>query len=159
MRGIQWAQQPQPAAGPDAVVLGGWEPVTARDLTWTRRQLSAALHDDAGPVAAVQDAVDRLLLCYEELASNALRHGRPTVRVQVISDGSLWLLDVSDADPDTPPVPATDRDPAHGGMGLQMVAEACAAHGWWVAGGRKHVWAQTDSGLAQEPVARDAAAS
>jgi hypothetical protein len=42
------------------------------------------------------DAVEKLLLAYEELASNALRHGRRPVRATVTAVGSSWLLDVSD---------------------------------------------------------------
>ena len=148
-----WAKRPRPVVAPDAVVLGAWEPVTPGDVTWTRRQLAAALHDGARLAAVVEGAVERLLLCYEELASNALRHGRPPTRTEVISDGRRWLIDVSDASPDAAPVPATDRDPADGGMGLLMVAQICAAHGWWVDGGRKHVWALLHHGPDEEPAA------
>ncbi|WP_281256834.1 ATP-binding protein [Blastococcus aggregatus] len=120
-------------------------------MSRTRRQLSAVLHDDARPGGVVQSGVERLLLCCEELASNALRHGRPPARVQVVSNGRGWLIEVSDADPDSPPVPAADRDPAHGGLGLYMVARVSAAHGWWVADDRKNVWAQIDGMHAEEP--------
>ena len=39
------------------------------------------------------------------------------------------------------PTPAVDRDPAQGGMGLHLVARMSVAHGWYVDGGCKHVWA------------------
>ena len=39
------------------------------------------------------------------------------------------------------PAPAVDRDPAKGGMGLHLVAELAVAHGWYVDGMAKHVWA------------------
>ena len=68
-----WAQRPRPTPGPDATAVGRWAPTTPADLTAHRRQLSAVLQDDAG---ADEVAVERLLLAFEELASNALRHGR-----------------------------------------------------------------------------------
>ncbi|CCH88149.1 Histidine kinase (fragment) [Modestobacter italicus] len=52
-----------------------------------------------------------------------------------------WLIDVSDACPDSPPAPAVGRDPALGGLGLHLVARLAAAVGWAADGGRKHVWA------------------
>jgi hypothetical protein len=49
------------------------------DLTADRRRLSAALHDGARPPGADEGAVERLLLAYQELTSNSLRHGRRPV--------------------------------------------------------------------------------
>jgi hypothetical protein len=151
-----WAQRPRPVTDGDAVVLAAWNPVTPREVTVGRRQLSAALHDGARPPATTEDGVERLLLCHEELASNAVRHGRPPVRVEVLAGPGWWLLEVSDAAPKHPPVPTADRDPAAGGIGRQLVPRVCAAHGWYVAGGRKHVWAVVHHQPAEEPAAIDA---
>jgi hypothetical protein len=52
-----------------------------------------------------------------------------------------WLIDISDRATGRAPQPTTDRDPALGGMGLQIVATLSALRGWTVAAGRKHVWA------------------
>jgi two-component sensor histidine kinase len=147
-----WVPRPRPATDPGAVVLGKWEPASVAELTGCRRQLSAALHDGARPPAAQEAAVERLLLAFEEIASNALRHARPPVQVVLTASGGAWVLDVSDADPDRPPVPATDRDPAHGGLGLPMVARITGAQGWTVEDGRKHVWAQVHYAIAEESV-------
>ena len=87
------------------------------------------------------DDVDRLLLAYEELASNGFRHGGPPVQVTVSAGSTGWLVDVTDGAPEHPPAPAVDRDPASGGMGLYLVARLAAAHGWFAECGRKHVWA------------------
>jgi len=104
-------------------------------------QLSAALHDGARPSGAHEGAVQRLTMAFEELASNALRHGRAPVEVTVTTTGTGWLLEVSDAAADSPPIPAIGRDPALGGMGLFLVARICDAHGWTVDDtGRKVVW-------------------
>jgi hypothetical protein len=48
---------------------------------------------------------------------------------------------VTDAALDLPPLPITDRDPAEGGMGLQMVGRLAEDHGWSVSGGRTTVGA------------------
>ncbi|MGR6967990.1 ATP-binding protein [Geodermatophilus sp. URMC 61] len=85
--------------------------------------------------------LEELLLVYEELTSNGLRHGRSPVFVRVATTGDGWLVDVTDAAVDHPPVPAVDRDPADGGLGLHLVARLCRAHGWIVDDDRKHVWA------------------
>src|SRR5687768_224319 len=66
-----WGQRPGPESG-SALVIG-------------RRGLSAALHDGARPPDADEGAVERLLLVYEELTSNALRHGRRPVEVTLAS--------------------------------------------------------------------------
>jgi hypothetical protein len=36
---------------------------------------------------------------------------------------------------------AVGRDPAQGGLGLQLVDRLCDSHGWLVDAERKHVWA------------------
>jgi two-component sensor histidine kinase len=116
------------------------------ELTADRRRLSAALHDGARPPGADEGSVERLLLAYQELTSNALRHGRWPVGVTVTSTGTGWLLEVSDAAADRPPSPAIGRDPEQGGLGLRMVAQLCDAHGWDTDGDRKIVWARIDYG-------------
>jgi signal transduction histidine kinase len=101
---------------------------------------------DGGPAEAPaagtdEDAAEQLVLAFDELASNALRHGRPPVVASVVSGRGGWLLDVSDTAPEDMPTPAVDRDPSYGGMGLHMVARLALAHGWYVDADRKHVWA------------------
>jgi hypothetical protein len=49
------------------------------------------------------------------------------------------------------PAPAVDRDPAQGGMGLHLVARLAVAHGWYVDGGHKHVWACLPTTADREP--------
>ena len=101
-----WAQRPRPTPGPDATAVGRWKPTTAAELTAHRRQLSAALQHATGAADADEVAVERLLLAFEELASNALRHSRGPIRVTVTADRDGWLLEVSDAAADRPPTPA-----------------------------------------------------
>lgn len=139
-----WTHRSPPVPGPGASVLGHWEPTGLADLTAHRRQLAAALHDGGRPRAADEGAVERLLLAFEELGSNALRHGHPPVRVTVTTVAGAWLLEVRDAAADRPPTPAVDRDAAEGGLGLFLVARICGEHGWTVEAGHKVAWARID---------------
>jgi len=142
MNPLPWPAGPRPAPEDDARTVGRWEPAGLADLTADRRQLSAALHDGARPPAADEDGIERLLQAYDELTSNALRHGRDPVEVIVTSSDTCWLLEVSDAAPARPPSPAVGRDPGQGGLGLDLVARLCDAHGWAPDGNRKIVWAR-----------------
>lgn len=109
---------------------------TAAEASHARMRLRSALVAEEVP----EDTECRVLLAFEELVSNGVRHGRPPVIATVIADDG-WLLQVSDAAPNRPPVPALDRDAAAGGMGLGIVARMATAYGWTVEGGRKTVWA------------------
>ncbi len=153
-----WRRRPVPTVGPDAVAVGHWEPVTPMDVTIIRRQVTAALHGGDRRWTAVsagapvsEGAAERLLLCVEELASNALRHGRLPVTVDLVAVAHSWLLTVADAAVTAPPIPAIDRDAADGGLGLYVVARISAAHGWTVEATRKLAWASIDYTRAEAP--------
>ena len=108
-----------------------------------RRHASTAVRPDNARSA---DLLDQLVLALDEMASNALRHGGGGVRAAVGVTGEAYLLQVSDAAVSAPPVPAVGRDPSEGGLGLYLIAELAASHGWYVRDGRKHVWALLVSG-------------
>ncbi|MGY1806581.1 ATP-binding protein [Blastococcus sp. SYSU D00669] len=103
--------------------------------------LRSRLGDVGLPRDPDDPAAEQLVLAFDELASNALRHGGTPVVATVVAGSGGWLLDVSDRDPETMPSPAVDRDPAQGGLGLHLVARLSVAHGWYVDGSCKHVWA------------------
>jgi anti-sigma regulatory factor (Ser/Thr protein kinase) len=121
-------------------VSDAWEAplTTVADVTAARLRLRAEL---AG-TWRTGEPEDDVLLAFEELASNALRHGGRPVRVTVAATSSAWHIEVSDSAPHRPPVPAVGRDAAEGGLGLYLVARLSSAHGWWSDGERKHVWAR-----------------
>jgi two-component sensor histidine kinase len=137
--------------------VGRWTPSTLAELTAARRRLRAVLGDDL-PSAPHEGASDALLLAFEELASNALRHGTLPVEAVVTRVGASWLLEVSDAASGIPPAPSADRDPALGGLGLSLVARLADGHGWTLAGGRKVVWACLSVATPTVPSARSSAA-
>jgi anti-sigma regulatory factor (Ser/Thr protein kinase) len=143
MREVFWPPSPLPDPDRSGGRIGRWQPVHPADVTTSRLQLSAALHGGSRPA---EGAVERLVLAFEELASNAVRHGRAPVEVVVtMLAARSWLLTVSDAAGDLPPTPAIGRDAALGGLGLYLVAEITDAHGWTrTPDGRKTVWARVD---------------
>lgn len=147
-----WGRRRPPAAGADATRLGLWQPSSPADLTASRLQLAAVLHNGAPQQGlAVEGAVERLLLTFEELVSNGLRHGRAPVRATITADDTYWLLEVGDTAADRPPTPAVDRDASRGGLGLYLVARICGAHGWDSDGHRKTVWARIDHTRTEAP--------
>jgi anti-sigma regulatory factor (Ser/Thr protein kinase) len=154
MTEVLWGHRPPPGPGPGVSTVWRAEPVTPGELTALRVGLRAALTDGARPDGADDDDIERLLLAYEELASNGLRHGLAPVRVVVTTTASGWLLEVTDAATDRPPLPAVDRDASEGGLGLYLVARLCAAHGWTVTAGRKSVWAQIEFARTRTPAQR-----
>ena len=140
---VRWLHQPPDPVGESSAVWTA-EPVGLAQLSDQRGQLRGLLGERSRAPGAGPDDGDRLLLVFEELASNGLRHGRPPVRAVVVTLPSGWLVEVSDAAVDESPEPAVDRDAADGGMGLFLVARLAAAYGWVVRDGRKSVWARID---------------
>ncbi len=131
------AGQLWPSATPPSATDGrSWDLSGIAQLPRMRGDVRALLDDTVD-----EELRDRLVLALDEMASNALRHGRGRVRAAVRRADSAWLLEVSDAAADQPPTPAVGRDPSQGGLGLYLIAELSSAHGWYVQDGTKHVWA------------------
>ncbi|SFF63914.1 ATP-binding protein [Blastococcus tunisiensis] len=118
-----------------------WHLAGLHQLPEARAALRSRLGATEPPHPHEDSGGERLVLAFDELASNALRHGERPVVATVVAGSGGWLLDVSDRAPESMPSPAVDRDPAQGGMGLHLVARLSVAHGWYVDDGHKHVWA------------------
>jgi anti-sigma regulatory factor (Ser/Thr protein kinase) len=103
-----------------------------------RRHTDAAVQPDD---EASADLRDQLVLAFDEMASNALRHGGGEVHAVLRLTEDSYLIEVSDQAEDAPPSPAVGRDPSEGGLGLYLIAEMASLHGWYVREGHKHVWA------------------
>ena len=137
MARLAWPVRPLPDGRGE---VWRWDLATLAELPGARAGLRSRL-GVVGVPADEDTSGERLVLAFDELASNALRHGESPVIATVIAGSGGWLLDVSDRAPGTMPTPAVDRDPAQGGMGLHLVARLSVAHGWYVDDGAKHVWA------------------
>ena len=138
MGGHSWPLRPLPDGRGE---VWRWDLGSVAQLPGARSGLRERLDSVGMPSTSDESAAERLILAFDELASNALRHGECPVVATVIAGSGGWLLDVSDRAPQQLPEPAVDRDPAQGGLGLHLVARMSVAHGWYVDGGAKHVWA------------------
>jgi anti-sigma regulatory factor (Ser/Thr protein kinase) len=147
-----WPRTPVPSVSGD---VWHWQLETMPVVSRVRADLRARVAHPSVSSGSTEDARDGLLLVFEELASNAVRHGGGSVRAVVVAGPWGWLLDLSDEAPDRPPVPAVDRDPALGGMGLHLVAQLSTDFGWEGRPGRKHVWATLPSGLKSVETSRE----
>ena len=133
-----WPRRPLPDGRGE---MWRWELGGLAQLPAVRAALRSRLGQTGFPLADDDTPGEGLVLAFDELASNALRHGESPVVATVVAGSGGWLLDVSDRAPGMMPAPAVGRDPAQGGLGLHMVARVSVAHGWYIDGGAKHVWA------------------
>ncbi len=139
----QTAGSAWPAATPPHAFDGlQWDLQDIAELPSVRAQVrrhvaASAQRDD--PRSA--DLRDQLVLALDEMASNALRHGRGHVQAAVRLTDNSYLIEVSDQAASSPPTPAVGRDPSEGGLGLYLIAELATHHGYYVRDGCKHVWA------------------
>lgn len=139
-------------ASPPPPSAGGWcwGLTRVHELPAVRAELREHLArrgPGAAPVPA--DHVDQVVLAFDELASNALRHGGGEVLAAVRDSGPNWLIEVRDGDATRAPAPAVGRDPGLGGLGLYLIADVAVAHGWQVRDGHKSVWALIPRGAAR----------
>jgi len=142
-----WSAAPVPDVDGD---VWRWTLPGIAHLPRVRGDLRARVTHPSVILNSSEDARDGLFLVFEELASNALRHGGGEVIALVVVERNGWLLSLSDEAPDRPPVPAVDRDPSLGGLGLHLVAELAWEHGWMAVGGRKDVWARLSAGVPED---------
>jgi anti-sigma regulatory factor (Ser/Thr protein kinase) len=142
MNGRLWIRQAPPRPPSTASDVWRDDVLSPAGITFSRSLLRRHVKETPLPAGVDDDDVDVLLLAYEELASNAVRHGRLPVHVTVTAMDDGWLIDVVDGAAECAPIPSVGRDPAHGGLGLHLIARLCTTHGWWTEVDRKHVWAR-----------------
>lgn len=95
-----------------------------------------------GPHAfALADPAERVLLVGTELAGNALRHATPPVTLRLSRSARGWMVLVSDAHPQSPPVQGERGAGGQGRRGLLIVEALSSATGWCTDGDVKKVWA------------------
>ena len=129
----------RPPRGSDCTT---WSPQHLRDLPKVRREfrtwITAAT---SGSPRSGDDGIEEFVLALDELMSNALRHGRAPIEVEVCASEGSVLLQVADRATEDPPRPTSTRDPSDGGMGLGMIADFALDCGWFAADDQKVVWA------------------
>jgi anti-sigma regulatory factor (Ser/Thr protein kinase) len=135
--GLVWPSSPPPPAGDG----WHWELSDVSELPRLRAELRRGLAERSSGDAAAVEMDEAVVLAFDEMASNALRHGGGGVRARVQQTADAWLIEVRDSAPHTPPQPAVGRDPSQGGLGLYLIAEMANDHGWHLADGQKSVWA------------------
>jgi anti-sigma regulatory factor (Ser/Thr protein kinase) len=135
--GLAWPSSPPPPAGDG----WHWELGHVSELPRVRAQLRRGLAERSRGDAAAVELDEAVILAFDEMASNALRHGGGGVRARVQQTSDAWLIEVRDSAPLSPPQPAVGRDPSQGGLGLYLIAEMANDHGWHLADGQKSVWA------------------
>ncbi|MBB2945211.1 hypothetical protein FB565_004944 [Actinoplanes lutulentus] len=139
-----------------AAELGSWTIEDYHGLRILRVELRRAVGElglvgvSAGPAGSggrpsadddEDDVAERIAVVATELATNALRHGRPPASVRLLRVTDLLIVDVSDQDPDGEPRFDLERPLGQGGLGLLLARTFAVDVGWYRAGAGKHVWA------------------
>ena len=109
--------------------------------------------------STLDDIPEKMVLVVSELATNALRHGKPPTIVTLMANVHEQLLDVADHDVASAPQIARGREIGEGGFGLVLAHQLALDVGWYVTGPAKHIWARfpihtrsSAQRLAEQPV-------
>jgi anti-sigma regulatory factor (Ser/Thr protein kinase) len=124
---------PAPVPFPAALLLRRWSLSSVGELRVLRSGLRVAVRDT--------ELLDRMAVVATELATNALRHGRPPAVVQLLAEPGRLILDVSDPDVTGEPFFDTRRPLGQGGLGLRLVRTFAIDSGWYRTEVAKHIWA------------------
>jgi serine/threonine-protein kinase RsbW len=123
-------------------VVRVWQLASIDELSMLRTSLHEELTGrPLAPDGALDEVPEKIVLVASELATNALRHGRPPTTVHLLTDGDEYIVDVVDQDTSSAPVVAAPRLPGDGGFGLVLAQRLALDVGWFVDDG-KHVWAR-----------------
>ena len=128
--------------GPDYEPVRIWVVDSAKNLGELRASIVAELAAVAGkPPVALGETADHMVLIATELATNAIKYGRPPVIVKLMRANGVLLLDVADHDTSTQPYLAGTRPEGEGGFGLRIARRLAQDVGWYTEEPAKHVWA------------------
>ncbi|MEU8664576.1 ATP-binding protein [Actinoplanes philippinensis] len=132
---------PAPVPHPAAAEFRHW----SLDDVGSLRDLRADLrHAVAGTPLGDEDGLDRITVVATELATNALRHGRPPTHIRLLREPGALLLDVADHDLTGEPLFDQDRPIGHGGLGLRLAQTFATELGWYRTAKTKNIWARFD---------------
>ncbi|MCZ2815369.1 ATP-binding protein [Modestobacter sp. VKM Ac-2984] len=134
---LAWPSSPPPPAEDG----WHWALSSVAELPRVRAQLRRGLAEESRGDREAIELDEAVVLAFDEMASNALRHGGGGVQARVQRTPHAWLIEVRDSAAQRPPQPAIGRDPSQGGLGLYLIAEMADAHGWHLTDGQKSVWA------------------
>ncbi|SBT51344.1 ATP-binding protein [Micromonospora auratinigra] len=127
---------------PQATELEQWVLDTPAELRDLRASLRAALERHGLVQGEELDEIPHLVvLVATELASNALRHGRPPTIVTLLGADDCFVLDVADHDVSSVPELSDIRPLESGGRGLFLAEEMSLAVGWYASADTKNIWA------------------
>ncbi|MCO1615995.1 ATP-binding protein [Micromonospora tulbaghiae] len=127
---------------PQASELEQWVLDSPEDLRGLRASLREALNRHGLVQGEDLDEVPHLVvLVATELASNALRHGRPPTIITLLATDDRFMLEVADHDVSTVPE-LTDISPTDsGGRGLFLAQSVSLDVGWYATEKTKNIWA------------------
>lgn len=132
---------PAPVPRPAATELRRWSLDSVGGLRHLRAGLREAV---AGTPLGDDDGLDRLAVVATELATNALRHGRPPALIRLLQRPGVLILDVADQDVDGEPLFDQERPVGLGGLGLHLARTFASDLGWYRTVDTKHIWARFD---------------
>ncbi|MFI7648933.1 ATP-binding protein [Micromonospora sp. NPDC049460] len=135
----QLSSSPPP---PQAVELRRWTLSEGADLRGLRASLHEELTGDVlGEGETLEEVPELVVLIATELATNALRHGRPPTIVRLLATDDHLVLDVADHDLGSLPELADTQPEGAGGRGLQLARALSLDVGWYATGTTKNIWA------------------
>jgi serine/threonine-protein kinase RsbW len=124
-----------------AIELRRWTLLAGGELRQMRMELREVLHAHRLADQVASPVAERAVLVVTELASNALRHGRPPAVVRLLRAGSRFILDVADQDLQSRPEPSAAEHADNGGRGLHIARSLAGEVCWYTTEYAKHVWA------------------
>jgi serine/threonine-protein kinase RsbW len=132
---------PAPVPHPAATALRWW----SLDGVGGLRHLRADLRDAViGTPLGDEDGLDRITVVATELATNALRHGRPPTVIRLLQETDALILDVADHDLAGEPLFDQERPLGLGGLGLRLARTFATDLGWYRTDNTKNIWARFD---------------